>query len=83
MKANSVIFPLTNPSQRLHKGRMLAGVGTRLLKSGSRGKFWFEQASIWVMSVSFALTAPSQSASRPQPEGQKTCPILIANWKSA
>ena len=83
MKENSVIFPLTNPSQRLHKGRMLAGVGTRLSKSRNNGSFGPNKAFIWGMLVSFALTAPSQSASRPQPEGQKTCPILIANWKSA
>ena len=50
MKENSVFFPLTNPSQRLHKGRMLAGVGTRLSKSQNNGSFGPNKAFIWRMS---------------------------------
>ena len=51
MKANSVIFPLTNPSERPDKGRRLADVGIGLSKITKPGRSRLNPAFIWGMLV--------------------------------
>ena len=51
MKENAVFFPLHHPRQSLDKGRMLAGVGTRLSKSQNNGSSGLNNAFIWGMSA--------------------------------
>lgn len=57
------VFPLTSPSQRLDKGRRLAGVGNRLSKSQNNGNFGLDPAFIWGMSV-YSPQAATLRASR-------------------
>lgn len=45
MKANSVIFPLTNPSQPLEKGRRLTTSALPYQKSQIRADFGLSQSS--------------------------------------
>ncbi|MCZ8321791.1 MAG: hypothetical protein O9296_09440 [Novosphingobium sp.] len=75
MKENSVFFPLTNPSQRLDKGRRLAGVGTRLSKSQNNSSFGLNQAFIWGMSAKWGAIG---FQNRPRPISFQIQP---ASWR--
>jgi len=58
MKANSEIFPLTNPSECPEKGPKARSVDGGLSKSESHGRFALVPASIWGMSVDVIDHAP-------------------------